>query len=111
MAGPKPGHWLFSKASARQLPPDIQICASTPASNRLNRRGALDSKHKSQDSVMSDNEFHPKPLTRAERIKMNLSVAIVTLGILVMGGVMLHYHVDPPSQYQTAAPSQPAKKI
>jgi hypothetical protein len=60
---------------------------------------------------VSDNEeFVPKPLTRAERLKMNLSVAIITLGILVMGGVMLHYHVDPPSQYQTASPSQPAKK-
>ena len=61
---------------------------------------------------MSDTEFVPKPLTRKQRLTMNLSVTAVVLAVLVMGGVMLQTHVDPPSAYQTAAPAQaPAKKI
>jgi hypothetical protein len=65
---------------------------------------------------LSDSEFQPKPLTRAERFKMNVSVAIVTLGIFVMGGAILHFHVDPVSPYHTATPAPapahtPAKKI
>ena len=61
---------------------------------------------------MSDTEFVPKPLTRKERMTLNLSVTAVVLAVLVMGGVMLHFHVDPPSAYQTATPAQaPAKKI
>ena len=62
---------------------------------------------------MSDKEeFVPKPLTRKERLTLNVSVTTVVAAVLVMGGLMLHFHVDPPSAYQTAAPAQtPAKKI
>ena len=63
---------------------------------------------------MSDTEFQPKPLSAKERLTLNLSVTAVVLGVLVMGGVMLHFHVDPVSAYQTAAPAPspaPAKKI
>jgi succinate dehydrogenase hydrophobic anchor subunit len=62
---------------------------------------------------VSDNEeFVPKPLTRKERLTLNLSVTAVVLAVLVMGGLVLHFHTDPTSPYQTAAPAQtPAKKI
>lgn len=62
---------------------------------------------------MSDKEeFVPKPLTRKERLTLNVSVTAVVTAVLTMGAVMLHFHVDPPSAYQTAAPAQaPAKKI
>ncbi len=77
-------------------------------------RGTQTAKQKSQESVLSDTEFQPKPLTRAERLKLNVSVTAVVVGILLMGGVILHFHVDPISPYQTATPAPahtPAKKI
>ena len=62
---------------------------------------------------MSDTEFQAKPLTAAERLKLNISVTVVVLGVLVMGGVMLHYHSDPVSPYTASAPAaeKPVRKI
>jgi hypothetical protein len=64
---------------------------------------------------MSDIEFTPKPLTAKERFKLNVSVTVVVLGVLVMGGVMLHFHTDPVSAYTAstpaATPEKPAPKI
>ena len=75
--------------------------------------GRIDSEPTNQERVLSDDEeFKPKPLTRKERLTLNVSVTVVVLAVLVMGGVMLHFHTDPVSAYQTAAPvPAPAKKI
>jgi hypothetical protein len=74
--------------------------------------GASDSRQEHQERSLSDQEeFVPKPLTRKERLMLNVSVTTVVVAILVMGGFIMHYHVDPTSPYQTAAPQSPAKKI
>jgi hypothetical protein len=75
-------------------------------------RGVSISETESQEHVLSDEEFKPKPLTRKERLTLNVSVTVVVLAVLAMGSAMLYFHTDAPSAYQTAAPAAaPAKKI
>ena len=57
----------------------------------VDRRGASRSTTtKIRRRTVSDTEFQAKPLTAAERLKLNISLTVVVLGVLVMGGVMLH---------------------
>ena len=64
---------------------------------------------------MSDTEFKPKPLSAAEKLRLNLAVTAVVVAVLAMGGVMLHFHKDPVSPYTASAPAalpeKPAPKI
>lgn len=64
------------------------------------------------ETTVSDTEFKAKPLTPKERLRMNLTIAIAVSAVLVMGGVMMHYHVDQNPTYATAPDDEPmAKKL
>ena len=79
-------------------------------------RGVSTNNNDKAETTMSDTEeFKAKPLTAREALRMNLTIAVAVLAVLVAGSLMMHYHVDPVSSYSTAtapAPSAtPAKKL
>jgi hypothetical protein len=80
----------------------VDILANSPKPTP----GRFDSSQ-NQEHVVSDTEFKPKPLTAKERMTLNLATTAVVLAVLVMGGVMLHFHTDPPSAFQASAPAAP----
>jgi len=51
---------------------------------------------------LSDTEFKPKPLTAAQRLKMNLYITLGVAVVLVGAVVLFQYHTDPVSSYATA---------
>ena len=75
-------------------------------------RGVSTNNNDNAETTMSDTEeFKGKPLTAKEALRMNLTIAVVVLGVLVMGGVLMHYHVDPTSSYSTATAPTSGKKL